>query len=67
MSCEILQHFTAYTRDLLTKIFYFQIDNYAESEIFSFHEKMKPRVCEFWGVCLWKRGHTFSMYHFVVL
>lgn len=72
MSCEILQHFTVYRRDLLTKIFCFQIDNFAERQNFSFHEEMKSSVCEEGVnsercvcVCTWE--HTFPMHHLGVL
>lgn len=52
VSCKILQHFTAYRRDLLTKIFYLQIQKYTEGQILSLHGAVKLNV--------WKRDETLG-------
>lgn len=62
MSWEILQHFTAYRRDLLTKIFCLQIQKHTEGQILSLHEAVKLNV---WGrdetlECVRPWRHTVS-------
>ena len=55
MSWEILQHFTAYNRDLLTKIFCLQIQKYTEGQILSLHKAVKLHV--------WRRDETLLCVH----